>query len=346
MRDPRARRPVLAARLIEPRLRFEAQPQEAGRRLDEVLVERISSRRGRRVSKSEARKLIMVGAVRLGGRPVRQPAIAVAMGTWVEVLLKPDRVAAALPAFVLTEREVLYEDAVLIAVDKPAGLATHATVDPRRASLVSSLKAYLGGAGYVGVHQRLDRDTSGVVLFAKHPSANASLAEQFEGRRVVKVYLAWCAPTARRVPEAWRAADRLGPVFGSKPPRIGISAGAGTEAVTEFVVRRRLPHAWLVEARPRTGRKHQIRVQLAAAGMPILGDVLYGGPTHAGERAVARALLHAARLELEHPITREPLHIESPLPPDFRSFTSVERPAASGGHRRGRGGARVRPRRG
>ena len=344
MRDSRTRRPLLPARLRKPRFRFEVSPREAGRRLDEILTQRLGVLLERRVSKSEARKLVVVGAVRLRGRPIRQAAKAVAAGTRIEVLLKP-RIGRGPAAFVLMGDAVLYEDDVLIAVDKPPGLPTHPTVDPLRPSLVSAVKEYLGEAAYLGIHQRLDRDTTGVVLFAKHQSANASLAEQFEGRRVIKAYLAWCVPPARRVPETWRASDRLAPLD-SKPPRIGVTPSGGTEAVTDFVIRQRLSHAWLVEARPLTGRKHQIRVQLAAAGMPIVGDVLYGGPMRVVERRVTRALLHAASLELEHPITRRVLRIESPLPADFRRFTTDERPAASGGRRRDRGAARGRSRRG
>jgi len=342
MRDPRARRPLRTARLSHPPFRFELAPAETGRRLDEILAERLGLHLDRRVSKSEARKLIVVGAVRLRGRPVRQPGLAAPSAAPVEVLLKSERPRTPERRFVLTRREVLYEDAVLIAVDKPAGLPTHPTVDPLRASLASAVKTYLGDGAYLGIHQRLDRDTTGVVLFAKHESANASLAEQFEERRVGKVYRAWCAPASRRVPEGWRATDRLG-ALDAKPPRIGIRSD-GSEAVTDFAILERLPEAWLVEARPLTGRKHQIRVQLAAAGLPILGDVLYGGPSRAGSRKVERALLHAASLELAHPLTGKPLRIESPLPSDFRAFTSAARPPISAGRRQGRGGARARPR--
>lgn len=196
---------------------------------------------------------------------------------------------------------ILFADEDLLAVDKPAGLAMHANLDENRPHLVGLL-----GEPYLGIHQRLDRDTSGVVVFARSLRANAGLARQFEGRQVRKTYHAL---TVRRpCPREWRESRPLG-----DPARKGgpVTVGRGKPAETLFRVLRTLSGALLVEARPRTGRKHQIRAHLAAAGLPLLGDPLYGGPPG------PRALLHACRLELAHPVTGEPLVLESPDPEDF-----------------------------
>jgi RluA family pseudouridine synthase len=214
--------------------------------------------------------------------------------------------------------KILFEDDVLIAVDKPPGLPTQPTVDRLRPNLIDAVKRHLApdGGAYLGVHQLLDRDTSGVILFAKAREANAGLAAAFAGRIARKTYLALTARPSVPKPDCWRAAGLLAPAPG-KPPRMRLVRKGGVRAEAEFEIKRRLRGALLVEARPRTGRKHQIRVQLAAEGMPVLGDVVYGGPSRVGGVRVGRSLLHAAGLRLPHPTTGAPLVLKSPLPPDF-----------------------------
>lgn len=308
------------------RHRFVVTPEQAGARLDEAVSEAVDAARRRRLSKSQARKLIVIGAVRVNGAAVRQPGRRLRAAARVEVSVRPLALARAeLPAdrpFELTPGAILYEDQALIAIDKPPGLPTQATVDPSRPSLFSSVKSSLGPEAYLGIHQRLDRDTSGVVLFAKDRRANPGLARAFAERAVTKVYAALTAASRASHPQRWHAMSRLSLATG-KPPRVRVVVEGGLEAETGFQVLRRSPLVWLVEARPRTGRKHQIRVQLAAAGLPIVGDTLYGGPLRVEGRRVPRAMLHAARLELIHPLTRKPLRIESPLPQDFTELWSV-----------------------
>lgn len=282
--------------------------------------------RGRRLSKTQARKLIVVGAVRVDGRWVRQPGRPLPAKARVEVLIQPRALARAeLRAdrpFVVTAKAVLFEDDALIAVDKPPGLPTQPTVDASRPSLVSAVKTYLGPGAYLGVHQRLDRDTSGVVLFAKDARANPGLARAFSERGVVKVYVALTCRGRVDHGEPWQAAGRLSSTEG-KPPRVRVVARGGLPATSQFRVLKRLPQAWLVEARPLTGRKHQIRVHLAACGLAILGDALYGGPAQLAGVRVPRVMLHAARLELAHPLTGQGLRIESPMPADFGAVLSA-----------------------
>ena len=249
----------------------------------------------------------MAGALRAGGRPLRAPGQVLADGMDLTLVLRPELVHRPAERVSFDERRILFEDDALIAVDKPPGLPTVATADPARAhlvGLVEQLLAARGGAAKretLGVHQRLDRDTSGVVLFVKDPAANASLARQFAGREVEKTYLALTARPPRLPAGRWRTED----AEGGKPP----------SAVTDFTIVEAWPDAVLVEARPRTGRKHQIRIHLARSHMPILGDAAYGGD----RRDAARVMLHAARLRLRHPITGAPLSFSSPLPPDFEA---------------------------
>lgn len=221
---------------------------------------------------------------------------------------------------------MLLDDEWLIAADKPAGLPMHATADPRRAHFVGAVKAYLAarapgsGEPYLGVHQRLDLDTSGVVLFTKDAAANAGLARQFERREIEKVYLALVKRPARLPPRAWTVSDTLGRLGRGRMGRLA-PEDRGVPAHTDFRLLEVLPHALLVEARPRTGRQHQVRVHLANAGLPILGDATYGGATP----GIPRLLLHATRLTLRHPVTGAPLAIASPPPPAFGGAGAPDR---------------------
>jgi 23S rRNA pseudouridine955/2504/2580 synthase len=235
-------------------------------------------------------------------------------GTRIEVrlrkdALKPPGVSGDRPV-ALGARHILFEDGVLIAIDKPPGLPTQPTVDPRRPSLYGLVKEMLdsrAGAGpgqsYLGLHQRLDRDTSGVVVFSKAREVNPALAASFAEHRVEKTYRALASRPPRLPPRAWAVEGRL--------------QGAGDAvARTEFRLLEAFRRALLVEARPVTGKKHQIRVHLADGGMPILGDPVHGGPDTA--RMAPRLMLHALSLALPHPVSGRILVIESPLPADFQ----------------------------
>jgi 23S rRNA pseudouridine1911/1915/1917 synthase len=217
----------------------------------------------------------------------------------------------------LARSAVLFSDGVLLAVSKPPGLPTTPTADPARPSLVGAVRAWRG-TPYVGVHQRLDRDTSGVVLFAVDPAANAGLARQFEDGAVEKTYLVLTVRPATLPPPAWRTRSALDTSDRGGALRVASVDRGGRRAETAFRRLEVLRHGLLVEARPSTGRKHQIRAHLAEAGLPILGDAAYGGPARAGALPVRRTMLHAARLRLAHPLTGRPLVLESPLPEDFR----------------------------
>jgi len=288
------------------RLDFRVRPANAGARLVDALGDWLGEALGRPVPRARARALVSAGAVRVDGAVSRGPGRPLRVGQRVEAVVRPDlltpRAERTDQPFHLTDRSVLFRDTVLLAVDKPPGLPTHATADPARPSLVAHVERYLRATGarpYVAVHQRLDRDTSGVVLFAIDPRANEGLARAFEGRLVAKTYLALTA-RPRALP------DR----------RLRLSLPLPKPAETEIVVREVLARALLVEARPLTGRRHQVRAHLAHAGMPVLGDPVYG---EAGGRA-PRPMLHARRLALPHPLTGEPLVIESPLPADFAAL--------------------------
>jgi RluA family pseudouridine synthase len=221
---------------------------------------------------------------------------------------------------------VLYEDEWLIAVDKPPGLPTQPTLDEARLNLFAAVKKFLaardGGQPYVGLHHRLDRDTSGVVLFTKKAQANAGVADLFAQHGARKTYLAIAARPARPPGEHWTVRNFLGKgaLAGGKRTKFRSVRSGGDAAHTDFDLRERLDRALLVEARPLTGRTHQIRVHLSEAGMPILGDDHYASAESARlSRAmgIPRLMLHAVNLTFPHPVTNVNVSIPSPIPEDF-----------------------------
>lgn len=313
-RPGRSRVPDREARLIR-----RVAVREAGRRLVDVLCEWLRERVSDEVPMARVRALVAAGGVRVDGIEVRAAGRPLRRGEHVEARLEPERLRSRALSldrpFDLTADRVLFLDDAVIAVDKPPGLPTHATADASRPSLVWHVERFLESRGVratLAVHQRLDRDTSGVVVFGLDPRANEGLARAFAERLAEKRYLALTATPREPVPPRFRVSAAIGPATAGQPSvRVG---GPGARAAeTDVIVRESLDGALLVEARPLTGRRHQVRVHLAHAGVPILGDELYGR----ADPRVPRLMLHAWRLGLEHPVTAEPLRLEAPIPADF-----------------------------
>lgn len=212
----------------------------------------------------------------------------------------------------LRPERVVLEDSALLAIDKPSGVPSQEARQGAGDDLARRVAMYLeerdGVAPYLGIHQRLDRDTSGIVLYAKDPRANPALAAQLEGREVAKRYLAGVVGWGPAAQATLR--DRLG------PPRDGRVAIArdGKIAITHASVLERRGDRALLEIAIETGRTHQIRAQLAHAGAPIAGDRIYGGAP------APRLMLHASRLELVHPREDRPIAPSAPPPRVFDAW--------------------------
>ncbi len=224
---------------------------------------------------------------------------------------------------------ILFEDEHVLAVDKPPGRL----VIPGRSGPERTLQEELQQShGRLWIVHRLDRGTSGVLLFARSAAAHRELNLAFDRQQIAKRYLAIVrgAPQGELHVEVPIAPARRGRM---RPARRGDDRGkaAATDvAVMErFSPRRGLPALALVEVRPRTGRTHQIRVHLAAAGFPLAVDPDYGDPEplvdDAGRILLARTPLHASRLELQHPASGRRLAIEAPLPPDLEAVLALAR---------------------
>jgi 23S rRNA pseudouridine1911/1915/1917 synthase len=213
---------------------------------------------------------------------------------------------------------VVYEDDWLMIVSKPAGMPTHPTASLRSATLVNRLLGMgraLSSAGdqdRPGIVHRLDAGTSGLMVVAKDDRVHAALAEMFQRHAIDRGYLALVRG------DIDHAELTIDAPLGRDRARIRVRPGTGKQASTEVRVRERLPRATLVEARPRTGRTHQIRVHLAAIGHPVLGDRRYGG---GGDDATAlgltRPFLHSWRISFDHPMTDMQIDLEEPLPRDL-----------------------------
>jgi RluA family pseudouridine synthase len=212
---------------------------------------------------------------------------------------------------------ILFEDDYFVAAAKPAGLSTQATLDKSRPHFFGELKKHYD---YLALHHRLDRDTSGVLLFAKRKEANIPLGEMFQKHHIQKTYLCLCA--LRAGPPQFTVKNHLAPMQKSRKERermIVVQSG-GQVAETHFEVLQKFTRGQLIQAQPRTGRMHQIRVHLSSRGLGIFGDDLYASPT---APAAGRLMLHAQRLQFQHPFTSAQIEILSPLPEDFLRFQTA-----------------------
>ncbi len=308
-------------------------PEHAGRRLDQFLVSHLPD-----VSRARVQELITQEKVQVNGKPAK-PSLRLRGGETIEILAPARRpplraIPEAIPL------DIVYEDDDLAVVNKPAGMMVHAgagaTDDARnRGTLVNALLHRFGGLSNLGgelrpgIVHRLDRNTSGLIVVAKHDRAHRKLAEQFARRQVHKTYLAlvhgWLKQDQRTL-QSPISRDLL------RRTRMTTRRSAGREAVTHYKVIHRIESVYgkftLLEVKIETGRTHQIRVHLSSLGHPVVGDTLYGAPreilprdkTSRPSLSLPRNFLHAAAIELKQPLTGEPLVLERPLPPDLDDF--------------------------
>lgn len=199
--------------------------------------------------------------------------------------------------------DILYEDDSLIFINKPAGIVVQQRMHEPDEPFIHDLIAKQSGPVYL--MQRLDRGTSGVMFFSKRSDLNVRLTRQFERKRILKRYLAITEGELAEKQTIDAPLARVGAI------KFGVRDG-GKRAITHVHPLEAHAAGSLVAVQLETGRTHQIRVHLAAIGHPLAGDWLYG------ERNAARPMLHAAELEMTHPLTNEPLRVTAPVPEDFR----------------------------
>jgi 23S rRNA pseudouridine1911/1915/1917 synthase len=303
---------------------------DAGERLDRLLAARLDG-----LSRSRLKGLIEHGQVSTAGIPVKEPSTRVKAGQTFAIVIP--EATPAIPEGQALALDIVYEDADIIVIDKPAGMVVHPAPGNPDKTLVNALIAHcgaslagIGGVRRPGIVHRLDKDTSGLIVAAKSDAAHQGLVAQFAGRSIERVYAAvvWGRPE----PAAGEIAGNIG-----RNPRnrkkMAVLKRGGRPAMTRYRIERSFAGgaASLVACRLMTGRTHQIRVHLAERGHPLIGDPLYGRRRgqrltrlpEAGRHAVsamARQALHARTLAFRHPITADSLAFESNLPPDIKGL--------------------------
>jgi 23S rRNA pseudouridine1911/1915/1917 synthase len=298
-----------------------AEPADAGKRLDAFLHGALPE-----FSRSRLQSWIKGERVRVDGQSRRASYI---LRGGESIAVTP----AELPPLKAEPEElplqILYEDADVVVVEKPAGMVVHAGAGHGRGTLVNALLHHFGALSSVngdlrpGIVHRLDRDTSGVLVVARTDRAHQSLAAQFHNREVEKIYLALVHGRMKQ-PQG-QIASRI-----SRDParrtRMTARLGTGRAALTEYRVIEQFDRFGYLEIRIGTGRTHQIRTHLASIGHPVVGDRLYGAPAAiAGLPALGRFFLHARRLRFRSPATGEWIAVESPLTPELASFLEALR---------------------
>lgn len=297
----------------------------SGPRLDNFLATHLPDRLQQPISKGQVRKLIIAGAVYLNGHRTRIASKPVFAGSRVVIHVDVSKLGpsagSADPDFVMSPDHILYEDDNLIIVNKPCGLPTQPTVDRARNNMFTELQKYLKSTrnhDYVGLHHRLDRDTSGLLLFTKTKDLNRKISDLFQNREIQKSYLAWVdfQSQAPKIHDSFQIENHLGKDTRSKINKFRSVKSGGDIAQTAFQVLAVQGHLAKVLCEPKTGRTHQIRVHLSEYGWPILGDRLYGTDPETS----TRLHLHAWRLNFLHPLTQEPIQIEAPVPKDLPNW--------------------------
>ncbi len=290
--------------------RLTRQHDDAEARLDRFLHGKVGD-----LSRGALRKVIELGGVHLSGRRCLKCGAEVAVGATVEVHLD----GGPLEPFRLADGPILFQDDHLIAIAKPPGVDTQPTPARYRGTLYEALQVWLqrdkrlGRRLEIGMAQRLDRNTSGVIVFSIHPLAHRELTRQMVERLARKEYLAVVSGCPREERGRFHSMLRRDRRSG----RVQSCAEGGQEAITDYSVLVSDGGLSLVHVVIHTGRTHQIRAHFAEAGHPLAGDRHYGGPLEVDGRTFPRQCLHSWRLSLAHPRFGTPLTCTAPLPGDM-----------------------------
>lgn len=296
---------------------------ESGRRLDLFLAGKDPS-----ISRSQIKKLIEDGCATVNGRTVKA-GYNLKKGDAVSLKLKEPVVLETLPQDL--PLNIIYEDNLIIIVDKPAGMVVHPAAGNYEGTLVNAVLYHcrdlsgIGGVIRPGIVHRLDKDTSGLIVVAKTDEAHRDLSDQFKKHLVTKVYYAFAFGNFKEDEGVIEAAVGRHPVDRKK---MSVYSRRGKEALTRWKVIERYGFLSFLEIRIETGRTHQIRVHLNSIGHPILGDNTYGNSTKRVQavqdtkvrsrlKSLRRHALHAGRLAFFHPRTHDKLELEAPLPEDM-----------------------------
>ena len=299
----------------------------AGWRLDRALAAAIPT-----LSRERLKVLTKAGALTREGKAVRDPATKVKGDEQFKLAIPDPEPAHNEPQEI--PLPIVYEDEHLLVIDKPAGLVVHPAAGNRDGTLVNALLHHcggslsgIGGVARPGIVHRIDKDTSGLLVVAKHDKAHEGLAKQFAAHSIDRRYLAIVSGVPRQSEGTVDAPLARSPQNRKKIAIV--SAGKGKRAVTHWKRLELLRDAALVECRLETGRTHQVRVHMASIGHPLVGDPVYGRGKTAHRKLLnqldfKRQALHAAHLGFIHPVTKGRLSFDSALPSDMQElFTAL-----------------------
>ncbi len=298
---------------------------KVGMRLDQFLAGELPD-----LSRARIQALIKSGDILADGKSTK-PKTPVEMGMVIEVKIPEPEQAEAIAQDIPIE--VLYEDKDLIVVNKDSGLVVHPAAGNPDGTLVNALLhhcgdlAGIGGVERPGIVHRLDKDTSGCIVVAKHDVAHLSLTSQFADRSTSKIYLAVVQGCPKQ--EGGTVFTNIGRHPVNRLKMAVVNPGSGKAAITDWQVLYHDPNkdASLVMCTLHTGRTHQIRVHMLHLGHPLLGDPIYAKPAKQKSKPT-RLMLHAWRLAFTHPISKERIALQSPLPPEYAPWVEhIELPA-------------------
>ena len=296
---------------------------QVGQRLDRAIADVMPT-----LSRERIKALLAEGAItRDDGRPLSSGSTKVDAATTLTIALPPPEPAEAIAQDM--PLVVVYEDAHLIVIDKPAGLVVHPANGNPDGTLVNALLHHcagqlsgIGGVARPGIVHRIDKDTSGLLVVAKSDVAHEGLARQFADHSIDRVYHAITSGTP--MPPAGTVDAPLARSSHDRKKIAVVGDGRGKRAVTHFRTLERLNSAAFIECRLETGRTHQVRVHMAHIGHPLLGDPVYGKrSSHASTLksiGFARQALHATRLGFIHPVEGKSVTFDSPLPNDMQEL--------------------------
>jgi 23S rRNA pseudouridine1911/1915/1917 synthase len=292
----------------------------AGQRLDKVLALRLPD-----LSRARLQELIRSGHVLVNGRAAKASA-ALKTADHVQVTV-PEAAPVAVKAQDIP-LEILYEDGDILVLNKPPGLVVHPAAGNPDGTLVNALLHHcddlsgIGGELRPGIVHRLDKDTSGCMVVAKHDISHRRLTEAFAERRLSKIYLAAVQGLPRE--QAGRIENRMGRHPVDRKRMTVLYDGSGKEAVTEWSQVSVHQGCALIRCHLLTGRTHQIRVHMKEClGQPILGDPIYAHPSRQPVQT-GRLMLHAWQLSFFHPIHDRPLSFQATVPPEFQSWMTAD----------------------
>jgi len=286
-----------------------------GQRLDKVLVQVAPE-----FSRNYLQQLIEAGGVSVNAVPLFKQSTKLKAGDALQLELRPTAQSQAFAPQAM-DLHVVYQDAQVYVLDKPAGLVVHPAPGNWSGTLLNGLLAMDPGLAAVpraGIVHRLDKDTSGLMVVARTRQAMDALVQAIAARSMHRQYVAMA-----KGPWLGKAEQKVTAPIGRDPRNrlrmavVDLTTTPGKTAQTDIYLLGQTPKGCLVHCVLHTGRTHQIRVHMASLGHPLLGDTVYGGPPVPG---LARQALHAFRLAFDHPVTGAPLAFESPLPPDLAAL--------------------------